>query len=72
MNEAASVFLRADIKRKDGYHLASWMQNRSVIRYLNEERNISDIESACRSVHAMRIHLRGGYRTTEKALGRPG
>ena len=33
MNEAASVFLRADIKRKDGYHLASWMQNRGVIRY---------------------------------------
>ena len=42
MNEAASVFLRAEIKRKDGYHLASWMQNRSVIRYLNEERNISE------------------------------
>ena len=42
MNEAASVFLRADIKRKDGYHLASWMQNRGVIRYLNEERNISE------------------------------
>ena len=42
MNEAASVFLRAEIKRKDGYRLASWMQNRSVIRYLNEERNISE------------------------------
>lgn len=42
MNEAASVFLRADIKRKDGYQLATWMRNWNVIRYLNEEKNISD------------------------------
>lgn len=42
MDEAASVFLRTDIERKDGYHLAAWMRNRSVIRYLNEEKNISD------------------------------
>lgn len=42
MNEAASVFLRADIRREDGYRLAKWMRNRNVTRYLNEKGDISD------------------------------
>lgn len=42
MNEAASVFLRTDIKWKDGYQLASWMRNQNVTRYLNKKDNISD------------------------------
>lgn len=42
MNEAASVFLRADIQRQDGRSLAQWMRNNNVTRYLNENGNISD------------------------------
>ena len=42
MKEAASVFLRADIRREDGLRLVKWMRNRNVTRYLNEKGDVSD------------------------------
>ncbi len=41
MNEAASVFLRADIQPRDGYSLAEWMNDRMITQYLNEQNEIS-------------------------------
>lgn len=42
MKEAASVFLRADIKMQDGRNLARWMNDQQITEYLNEKENISE------------------------------
>jgi len=42
MNEAASVFLRADIQIQDGNNLADWMNDRQITQYLNEEEGVSE------------------------------
>lgn len=42
MNEAASIFLRADIQTQDGHNLADWMNDRQITEYLNEKEGISE------------------------------
>ena len=42
MKKAASVFLRADIGPADVQDLANWIEDREVIRYLNEERSTAE------------------------------
>lgn len=42
MNEAASIFLRADIQTQDGHNLAGWMNDNQITKYLNEYGNISE------------------------------
>jgi len=39
MDKAASVFLRTDLQPADVRHIAGWLQDRQVTRYLNEGRN---------------------------------
>jgi len=66
MNEAASVFLRADIQRQDGRYLAQWMRNTNVTRYLNEKGNISDelimlAERAPEGMLSFHLNQRGSF-----------
>ena len=40
MMKAASVFLRAEIYRRDVARMILWMENPHVVRYLNEEHHV--------------------------------
>lgn len=40
MMKAASVFLRAEIFRRDVARMILWMENPHVVRYLNEEHHV--------------------------------
>ena len=40
MRKAASVFLRAEIYRRDVARMILWMENPHVVRYLNEEHHV--------------------------------
>ncbi len=42
MEGAASIFLRADIRREDGQNMIQWVENHNVTRYLNEYGDIAE------------------------------
>lgn len=42
MERAASIFLRADITKKDAMNMIDWLNNENVTQFLNEDKNVVD------------------------------